>query len=98
MDFLQLGIDVGLVAGIVGFAQAFKKLVLERRGLKNSTPKWVIKRYKNFPMLIVLVGSVAAALSRSNPLGWQTTLEGFLKYGGASCLLYATGKLVIGKK
>lgn len=96
MDFTKLGIDLAMIGAIVALAQAFKKLVLEPRQPGEAVPEWIVKRYKNFPVLIVLVLSVAAAFAMARPVGWQTVLENVIKYAGASSLLYATGKLVIG--
>jgi hypothetical protein len=98
MDLQSLGIDAAFVLCIVGVAQVVKKKVLERRKLGDRVPLWVHRRYKELPVLVILIGASAAALAKTRPLEWQGLLEQFMKIGSAATFLYATGKLAVGSR
>lgn len=86
MDFSQLGLNLGVVAGIVGITQAIKKLVIR----KKIEPRAVI--------LIPLALGAIAAIFLTVPWEWQGYGEKAISYAGVSCLVYMLGKGYIGGK
>lgn len=86
-NWTSLGVDVGIVFGIVAGCEAVKRTVFKRS--KEST--------KNVVLLLVFMLSVIAAVSKTDPLRLQALLGNVLRYAGVSTLLYVLAKPALKK-
>jgi hypothetical protein len=86
MDFSQLGLNLGVVAGIVGITQAIKRIVIKKR----IEPRAVL-------LIPLALGAIGAAFL-TIPWDWQAYGEKAISYAGVSCLVYMLGKGYIGGK
>lgn len=79
MDIMSIGLDLGVIAGIMGITEAVKRLDSDNR----------LKRYY---VLIPLFLGVVAALVTASPFALQAVGKQALIYVGVSTYLYTTGK------
>jgi hypothetical protein len=82
MDFAKLGVNLGIVAGIIGITEVVK-LVL---------PPALVK----FVILIPAILGAVAAVALGWGDGWTTILKNCIIYVGAATYIYKFGKTVIG--
>ena len=78
-----IGIDAGIVAGIVGVAQGIKY------GFSLKNARWFI--------VVPLFLGLAAALVRAHPWTLTQIVGDMFKYGGAACIAYMLGSKILGK-
>jgi hypothetical protein len=76
-DITQLGLNVGVVLGILAITQVIKNI-----DTKN--------KYKRFYVLIPLALSFLAGFAVTKPLEFQDFLNNVLMYVGGSVYLYST--------
>jgi hypothetical protein len=76
MDILsQIGVNVGLVAGVIGICEYLKRL-----DKKNT--------FKNFYVVLPIVISALAAILVTQPWDWEKYLINVITYAGVSSLAY----------
>ena len=82
MDFGSLGINTGLVAGIVAITQLLKKLDKE-------------SKFKKYYILIPLIFGIGASFLITTPLAAKDVIVNAIIYAGVSGYIYKSGKLAL---
>jgi hypothetical protein len=82
MDFARLGVNLGIVAGIIGITEVVKLI------LPPSLVKFVI-------LIPTILGAVAA-LALGWGEGWTTIVKNCIIYVGAATYIWKFGKTVVG--
>ncbi|MDD5303075.1 MAG: hypothetical protein PHS14_08185 [Elusimicrobia bacterium] len=84
MDLLQFGIDLGVIAGIIGLTQVVK-------GMDKA------KKLEKFYVLIPVVLGLGAAVATTSPLTIAGAARNGIAYAGVAALAYmARKKLTVG--
>jgi Ca2+/Na+ antiporter len=84
MDFGSLGVNTGLVAGIVAVTQLLKKLDKE-------------SKFKKYYILIPLILGIGASFLITDPLTIKDVIINSIIYAGVSGYFYKSGKLALEK-
>jgi hypothetical protein len=84
VDLLQLGIDLGVIAGIIGLTQVVKSFDKARK-----LERWYV--------LVPVVFGLGAAVALTSPLSVQGVARNGIAYAGVAALAYmARKKLTVG--
>ena len=83
IGFPALGVNGGLILGIIMLTEALKKLDKK-------------KRFKKFYIIIPLVLGIGAAFLMTEPLAFKDVSINAIVYAGVSGYFYKSGKLAIG--
>lgn len=86
IDLTQIGINIGVIAGIMGITEVVK---LQMKGWEPAG---------RVIILVPLVLALAAALFLTRPFGWQEYGENAIIYCGSATYLFKFGKTTIGGK
>jgi hypothetical protein len=82
MDFAKLGVNLGIVAGIIGITEVIKFI------LPVTLTKFVI-------IIPAILGAVAAVALEWGE-GWTTIVKNCIIYVGAATYIWKFGKTVVG--
>lgn len=82
MDILDLGVNMGVVGGIIAMSNWVKGFDLEGK-------------YARFYPLIPFALGIVAALFKTVPMSWQGVGENALIYAGISSYIFKAGKTTI---
>ncbi len=81
MDILTIGLNAGIIAGIIGLTEVIKKII------PVKLEGWVI--------IVPLLLGVAAAVGLTKPLEWQGVVVNAIIYAGASTYAWKLGKTIL---
>lgn len=82
MDFLNLGINTAVVAGIIAITK-----VITGFDKEGKYARW-------YPIIPAILG-IAAAILATSPFAWRTFGNNALIYTGAATYLYKVGKTTV---
>lgn len=82
MDFANLGLNMGVVAGIIALTKVLTSI--DKDG----------KYSRLYPIIPAVLGIGAAAFT-TDPLTWQEFGKNFLIYVGAATYIYKVGKTTV---
>lgn len=87
MNFTELGLNLGIVFGVVGLTEAIKVIIFKGKATKIQAV-----------LVTVALGAIAAIFVTS-PFSWQGYGEKTFSYAGVACIAYMLGgKNIFGGK
>jgi hypothetical protein len=81
MDIMAIGLNLGVIAGIIGLTEVVKRVV------PVKLEGWVI--------VVPLVLGILAAMGLTQPLEWQGVVVNAIIYAGASTYAWKLGKTIL---
>jgi beta-lactamase regulating signal transducer with metallopeptidase domain len=86
LNWNTIGVDAGIVIGIVALCEALKRTVFKKVG-----------KTKNYMVLFTVLLSCIAAFAKTSPFHVQPFLGNILRYAGISTLVYILSKPLLKK-